>query len=229
MEYRRGRLIVVEGGDSSGKSTQAKLLAKALEKKGRVSLFEFPRYRQSEFAELASRTIKGEFGDMKKLSPYLTSLPYMLDRARAKNLLVDSLTDGHVICDRYTPSNILYQSARLPEAERERFISFIEQAEYGELGLPIPNLVIYLNVPVKVATKVYKTDAKPTFLYPKGDKYKDKKNVAFQEEVTELYRDFAKKRINWFIVECMKDGKLLTPGAIHKNILEIVTKYLNIA
>ena len=85
MAYTRGRLIVIEGGDGTGKTTQATLLAKALSsKEHKISTFEFPRYKKSVFADLTARCIKGEFGDFQKISPYLASLPYMLDRVRAK-------------------------------------------------------------------------------------------------------------------------------------------------
>jgi dTMP kinase len=230
MPYARGRLIVIEGGDSSGKTTQAALLAHALSSKDKkVATFEFPRYKKSVFADLTTRCIKGEFGDFRTLSPYLASLPYMLDRVRAKNVLVESLIDGHVICDRYTTSNIVYQAVKLPEKERDDFISFIEKAEYGELGLPMPNLVIYLNVSVAAAIKSYSGDSnKPTFLYPQGDKYKNKKNIEYQEEVVDLYRRFSQKRINWFVIDCMEGKKMLSAKEIHSKILKIVGKYLNI-
>jgi dTMP kinase len=171
---------------------------------------------------------QGDFGDYKSLSPYLSSLPYMLDRARAKNSLLDALIDGHVICDRYTTSNIIYQAAKLPEKDREDFISFIEQAEYGELGLPMPNLVIFMSVPLESAIKSYKKNKTPTVLYPKKDKYEDKRNIEYQKLVVEMYKEFSRKRINWFVVDCMNGKKRLSPEEIHKKIYTIVGKYLNI-
>lgn len=227
--YKRGRLIVIEGGDSSGKTTQVAMLAKSLHKsKTPAAVFEFPRYKKSVFADLAMRCIKGGFGDFQKVSPYLTSLPYMLDRVRAKNAILDTLIDSHVIADRYTTSNMVYQAVKLPEENRDDFTDFVEQAEYGELGLPTPNLVIYLNVPVTEAVKIHNKNKTPTFLYPNGDKYKHPQNIKYQHEVVKMYRNFSRKRINWFVIDCMEKGKMLSPQKIHEKIYSIVKKYLNI-
>src|SRR4051812_18225473 len=115
MATDRGNLIVIEGTDGAGKATQSALLLKVLKKQRSVSFFDFPRYKQSNFGRLIRRSLSGEFGNFLELSPYLSSLPYMLDRARAKYLLLESLKEGDVICDRYTTSNLAHQTAKLPK------------------------------------------------------------------------------------------------------------------
>jgi dTMP kinase len=229
MIYNHGKLIVLEGSDGSGKATQARLLAKSLEEYGPVHTFEFPRYKQSAFGELIGRCLAGEFGDFLKLSPYLSSLPYMLDRARAKYLLLESLKEGHVICDRYTPSNIVFQSAKLPKNERAAFVSFDEEAEYHELGLPRPDLVIYLSVPTEIATKlVEKKDVREHLGKKKGVKDQHEKNLEFQEEVRKIYQEFSRTRKEWKIVECCEKGELLSREDIHHKVMMLVKSFLKL-
>src|SRR5258708_1619076 len=195
MFYNKGKLIVIEGADGSGKATQARLLSRALEEYGPVASYEFPRYKQSEFGRLIGRSLTGEFGDFLNLSPYLSSLPYMLDRARAKYLLIESLKEGNVVCDRYTPSNIAFQSAKLKPAERKEFITFLERAEYEELGLPAPDLVVYLSVPTSITSELLLKKEKRAYIGV-GEKDQYEKNVEYQQEAMNIYRDLSKKRSN---------------------------------
>ncbi len=217
MFYHDGKLIVLEGGDGSGKATQAKLLTIALARRAPTNFFTFPRYTKSAFGDLIRRSLDGEFGNFLKLSPYLASLPYTLDRVRAKYLLLEMLKDGHVVCDRYTPSNLAYQAAKLPLAARPKFVNFLEQGEYGELGLPKPDLVIYLHVPALVAAKLIVARAKPD---------QHEANLAYQAAVIEMYLTLAKSRKNWHIVRCVKNGKLRSRAEIHKEVFSIVDRHI---
>jgi len=229
MIYNKGKLIVLEGGDGSGKATQARLLKNNLESCGVVSAFEFPRYKQSTFGELIGKSLAGEFGDFLHLSPYLASLPYVLDRARAKYLLLESLKDGNVVCDRYTPSNLAFQAAKLPKKEREKFINFIEKAEYEELGLPAPDLVIYLEVPVEVSANLILKKQQRSYLSVNRKKDQHEKDVGYQKEVVGVYHQLAKKRKNWHIVKCVEKGKLLPIERIQMKIINIIKKELNLS
>src|SRR5688500_18149023 len=97
----RGKLIVLEGGDGSGKATQTKLLSEAMERKRRVSVFDFPRYA-SPYGKFIKEALSGKHGDFVSLSPYFAALPYALDRAAASQEIKDALKRSHVICNRYT-------------------------------------------------------------------------------------------------------------------------------
>ncbi len=228
MFYSGGKLIVLEGGDGSGKATQARLLVKALQEYGPAAFFEFPRYKQSAFGALIGRCLAGEFGDFLKLSPYLSSLPYILDRARAKYLLLESLKEGHVICDRYTPSNIAYQAAKLPSRERQAFIDFLEKGEYGELGLPMPDLVLYLHVPAKISSQLVTKKSKRSYLKRAGAKDQHEADLDYQETVAALYLQLAKKRGNWQIIDCLDNGRLLPREDIHLKVMRTVKKELGL-
>jgi len=218
VKKKKGKLIVVDGGDGSGKTTQVNLLVKFLKtKKIPVKYMDFPRYYNSFHGRTVGRFLRGEFGSIDEVSPYLASLPYTLDRVRAKYLLLEMLKDGHVVCDRYTPSNLAYQAAKLPLAARPKFVNFLEQGEYGELGLPKPDLVIYLHVPALVAAKLIVARAKPD---------QHEANLAYQAAVIEMYLTLAKSRKNWHIVRCVKNGKLRSRAEIHKEVFSIVDRHI---
>jgi len=221
MISKKGRLIVIEGSDGSGKATQTQLLTKALKQKGIFTTsFSFPRYKESEFGGLIRRSLDGEFGNFLELSPYLSSLPYVLDRARAKYLIQEALKSGDVICDRYTPSNLAHQSVKLPIKEQKKFIKFIENGEYIELGLPKPDLVIYLFVPLELTRKLISKRSKKRKSAP------DQHERAFEylENVIKMYLKLAKERKDWHIVQCTgSKGRFLSKKEIHLKIMKIIT------
>ena len=218
---------MIEGTDGSGKATQAKMLEKTLAKNFPVKLFEFPRYTRSEFGRLIGRSLAGEFGDFLNLSPYLSSLPYIIDRVRAKDLLVEYLKEGFVICDRYTPSNLVYQSAKLPESQRQAFIDFIEKGEYEELGLPSPDLVIFLRVPPNISARLISKKKPRAYLKGKS-KDQHEESLGYQTEVQKVYNRMAKTRPEWRVVDCYKKGELLSKKQIEVLVLREVKRAFKI-
>jgi dTMP kinase len=219
----KGRLIVIEGLDGAGKAVQTKLLTEALQKAGKtVTLFDFPRYTTSLFGKLTGEALQGLHGDFRNMSPYLSSLPYVLDRSTAKSDIEKALTKGDVICNRYTTSNLAYQSAKLPPSQRKKFIDFIEKAEYGEIGLPKPDAVIYLNVSVETALGLNAQKPKRVYMKKMGDKDQHDEDEMYQKQVFEVYLNFAKEKKGWHLVECIEGEKLLSPEAIHAKIMAIL-------
>jgi len=221
----KGLLIVLEGGDGSGKATQSKLLLDFLAKKKKVSYFDFPQYGKTVFGDLTGRALKGDFGDFLHMSPYFSSLPYMLDRACAKDAIISALKKGNVVCNRYTTSNIGFQAAKFAGKEREDMIKFLEQGEYEEIGLPRPDVVLYLDVPREVASALVSQKDKRDYLGKEGAKDQHEKSAPYQEKVAEVYRTLAKKRKGWHIISCARNGSILSVENIHKKILAIVEKY----
>lgn len=219
-------LIVIEGGDGAGKGTQAKKLIDALQKRGvNVSLYDFPRYDQL-FGGLCGRALKGEFGDFKALHPYIASALYTLDRVAARDELVLTLKDKILISNRYTPSNVAYQAAKLEGADKDQFIQYLEHAEYEVLGLPKPDLVIYLYVPVEVAQGlIEKKEAREYLGGKKGDKDQYEADVEFQKRVVDTYLALSVNRPDWKIVKCTKEGVMRTPEDIHEEVLRTIDEY----
>jgi dTMP kinase len=223
---KKNLLIVLEGGDGSGKATQSKLLLEYLKKTGKASYFDFPQYGQNVFGTLVGKCLKGDFGDFLHMSPYLSSLPYILDRACAKDKIISALKRGHVVCNRYTPSNIGFQSAKISDKkEREDLIKFLEQGEYEELGLPRPDVVLYLDVPRDVASALVLEKEQRAYLGAKKAKDQHENDLTFQEKVSEVYKTLAKERKGWHLVFCARNGHILPVEVIHNKIISIIKQY----
>lgn len=221
MKTHKGKLVVVEGADGSGKGTQVSLLIDALQKRGtKVTVFDFPQYETSLFGEIVGKALKGAFGDFKNMSPYLASLPFTLDRLSAKEAIVQALRKGVVICNRYTPSNVAYQAAKFAGKEQKEFISFLEQAEYGELGLPRPDMVMYLYVPPAISYELVKQKEARSYLSgKKGAQDQHESDRSYQDSVVKTYLKLAKQRVDWNVITCTKKGKLLSREEIHDMVM----------
>ena len=152
-----GKLIVIEGSDGSGKTTQLQLLKKYIDE-GRVRktrTVDFPRYCDSFYGKFIARYLRGEFGDLSTVNPYLISFPYALDRLGAAKKIYSWLkSEKMVLLNRYTPSNLAHQSSRLKGKEREAYLKWSLEFEYHENKLPVEDLVIFLYVPYKYAQKL---------------------------------------------------------------------------
>lgn len=148
---KRGKFIVIEGIDGSGKDTQTNLLVKKLKESGyKVRNFDFPQYRKTFFGGAVGRFLKGEFGSLNEVNPYLASIVYAGDRWQAKDEINKYLGMGYVVVsNRYVLSN-LHQASKLKSKKRKEFWDFIENLEYKTYGVPKEDLDLILDVPVEV-------------------------------------------------------------------------------
>ncbi len=213
MKSKKGKrcpLIVIDGADGSGKGTQVALLVEKLRSEGyKVALFDFPMY-ETHFGKIVGRALKGEFGDFLKLNPYIGSMPYTLDRVAAKPLLDLALLHyDFVICNRYTPSNIAYQSAKLSGKKAVDFIEHMEKSEYDVLGLPRPDLILYLSVATSISFRLIEEKNKREYLGKKGSRDMLEANLEYQRRVSQQYKKLAERDPkSWRVINCM-DGKRL--------------------
>jgi dTMP kinase len=146
-------LIAIEGIDGSGKGTQADLLNRRLKLEGiAVRMVRFPQYETTLFGREVGSFLNGEFGALEDVPPKFSSLLYALDRFQARESIASARESGqYVICDRYTGSNMAHQAARVPEAERQTMREWIRRVEEEILGIPRPDLVIFLETQVTQA------------------------------------------------------------------------------
>ncbi len=152
-----GRLIVIDGNDGSGKQTQSAMLRTSLLHIGKKVLpMSFPRYEDTFFGKELRKALSGEYGDFASLDPHLASVLYAADRWASKALIQRELATGvYVICDRYVSANQIHQGGKIPdESERGDFLAWLDQLEYGEFGLPQPDISIYLDVPPALSEKL---------------------------------------------------------------------------
>lgn len=217
----RGKLIVLEGIDGSGKATQSALLEKALEQMGKkVMHISFPDY-ESDSSALVKMYLKGDFGnDPAAVNPYAASLFYAVDRFASYRMKWKSFYEagGIVIADRYTTSNMVHQMTKQDDpAKRDSFLAWLEQTEYEELELPRPDQVILLDIPLAISEKLVKERAKQggsMDIHEQHIDYLRKCHAAYQELVV---------RYGWTRIACADAaGSLRTVEAIHQDVMEAV-------
>ena len=143
------RLFVIEGIDGAGKSTQIKLLNNHLTKKEKKQNTSTFRTETPYFGELIARFLRGEFGSLNEVDPWIVAMLYAGDRRDAAETIAKWLENGKVVLlDRYTYSNIAYQCAKIEEsAERKRLMNWILDLEFNHFKIPKPDINIFLDVP----------------------------------------------------------------------------------
>lgn len=210
---KSGKLVVFEGADGSGKTTQSKLLRAELKKRkilhGYVS---FPRYESSLWAKQIRRFLLGEMGQ--RVDPYFSSTLYAGDRLSVRDEICNWLDAGKlVVCNRYVGSNIGHMGAKFEKLdEKKKYIDWLERLEYDENKIPKEDLVIYLRVPIKVAQK----------LMHKRELDIHESNIAYQQRVIETYDSYSKSKKNWVVIDCTQNNHIIEPYQIHQKVLEIL-------
>src|SRR5665213_680258 len=150
---KRGILIVLEGSDGSGKTTQFNLLSERLKATGYdVSVFDFPRY-DKDSSYFIKQYLNGNYGPASTISPYTASLFYALDRYEAAKDIRQQLAQGKiVICNRYVGSNMAHQGAKFGDpAEQRGFFVWEDNLEFQMLNIPRPDISLFLRVPAEVS------------------------------------------------------------------------------
>lgn len=211
---KKGLLIVIDGIDGSGKTTQIELLKKNLQVP--FEIISFPRYEDNLYGQLIKRYLEGEFGGISNVNPYLMSLAYAGDRFLAKPLIEKWLSEGKlVIANRYVSANKAHMGANLPPEKREEFFKWLDGLEYNTNELPKEDLTILLAVDPKVGQENV-SDAHQPDLH--------EENREHLEKAQEIYLSLAKKEHNWYLVDCMEGSQMRSPETIHKQIMTIVDR-----
>ena len=218
----RGKFIVLEGIDGSGKRTQLELLARAFAGRGvPFSQVSFPNY-EGFFGKLVAKFLNGEFGALAAVDPHFSALLYAGDRLEAKPRVEANLAAGEtVLADRYIASNLAHQGARVPREKRREFLEWLERLEYEIYGLPPEDLVIHLRVPAGEAHRLI--GEKPARSYTKLGRDLQEADVRHLETAAEVYDELA-RRNNWVTIECYdaRAKTLRTPAAIHEEIIRAI-------
>lgn len=230
MKQKKGKLIVIDGTDGSGKGTQTELLLKYLESQKKPHKYiDFPRYYTSFHGKMVARYLSGEFGGKDSASPYLSSLFYALDRLTARDEIISWLEEGNVVvANRYTTSSMAFQTARIEKAKQEEFLKWLYEMEYKEHKLPKEDLVLFLYVPVEISQKLLEKKAGTQARRYTNGKKKDihESDVEYQKTVLKLYLKLAKKYPHWEVIKCVDaQGKILSIEKIHSKILSAIKKH----
>ena len=224
-------LVVLEGLDGAGKSTQVKRLRSYLESVcGGLEYIHFPRYDAPVYGALISRFLRGDFGPIDAVHPQLVALLFAEDRHGAAPAMRETLGRGStVLLDRYVYSNIAYQCAKLAsDDEAEALRKWIFDTEYGDFQLPRPDLNIFLDVPigfVEANLSAQREGDDRTYLHGRQDIHEA--DIAFQKRVRSIYLRQASLDKDFQVVDCSDaSGAMLDPDTIFGRIRTIVDKYI---
>lgn len=220
----KGKFIVIEGIDGSGKGTQTELLIERLKKENKeVIVDDYPHYETSFWGKHVGRMLTGEFGELFSISPYMAALPYILDEADgSKKIIGPALNEGKtVISNRFFTSNV-HQIAKKPENEREEFANWLWEAGYNQTGIIKPDLVLVLLVDPLICRENILKKAERN--YAKGQVMDQaEENFNHQMETAKEYKKMAQKEPEmWVLIDCCREGKLMS----REEINEIIWKEL---
>lgn len=222
-------LVVLEGLDGAGKSTQVKKLRTYLESLfGSLEYVHFPRYDAPVYGDLISRFLRGDFGSNEAVHPQLVALLFAEDRHGAAPQMRKTLAaGGHILLDRYVYSNIAYQCAKLNDpVEAEKLRDWVFNTEYGDFELPKPDLNIFLDVPISFVESKLKSDrAGQDRDYLEGSQDIHEADIEFQKRVRTIYRRQCELDPKFIRIDCSDEyGQMLPPGAIFEKVKAVVDK-----
>lgn len=211
-----GKLFVIEGVDGSGKSTQAKLVAEALERMGKkVKLINYPTYTRS--SALIEMYLAGEFGEnANDVNAYAASTFYAVDRCAdyLANWKKDYDDGAIVISSRYTTSNEVHQAVKLPAQERDGYIEWLEDFEYNKVGIPKPDKVFFLDMAPKYTQKLishrYEANGGKRDIHEKDEAY-----------LQHCYdsASYVREKLGWVKIDCVEDERILSIEEITAKLL----------
>lgn len=219
--------LVIEGLDGAGKSTQVKLLRQRFKERGIESEYiHFPRFDAPFYGELVARYLRGDFGGLDDVDPYIVAVLYAGDRLNASATIEKWLSEGkYVIIDRYVYSNIAYQCAKIEDVtEREKLRNWIFDLEYGGNKIVKPTLSLFLDVPFKFTTQSLTNQREgDDRLYLEGKSDIHEASLTFQEKVRKCYLDQSSKDDAFKVVDCSdENGNMLAAEDIFSRIISYI-------
>jgi dTMP kinase len=222
------KLFVIEGVDGAGKSTQIKMLNNFFIKRGHsCEYLHFPRTESPYFGELIARFLRGEFGSLDEVNPYLVAMLYAGDRKDASDKITNWLKKGEIVLlDRYTYSNIAYQCAKLDnKKEQDELMKWILALEFEHFSIPRPDLNIFLDVPFSFTEKkLSKARTGNDRIYLNGNRDIHEDSLSFQRKVRDIYFRVAQSDNRLTLVDCSNDlGEIMPPEEIFNIILKLLT------
>lgn len=216
----KGKLIVIEGLDGSGKATQAKLLSKALSTLGyKVREVSFPDY-ESESSSLVKMYLSGQFGTSPNdVNAYASSSFFAVDRYASYKTDWGKFYEngGVIVADRYTTSNAVHQCSKLPESKWNDFLNWLFEFEYKLLGIPAPDMVIYLQTAPEISQKLM------SIRYNGDESKKDIHEVNLSYMIrSRQAAEYCAKYLGWKTIHCVSDNAMRSVEDIHDEIMKVV-------
>ncbi len=228
---QKGKLIVIDGTDGSGKATQTDLLIKHLKKDGhKVKVIDFPRYYEHFFGAFIGHCLSEQYYNFLNVHPKIASIPFAADRWQSKEEMDGWLKKGYiVIANRYVSANQIHQGGKISDSrKRNSFIKWLDEMEYGTFKIPRPDVTFYLSLPVEIVMQLLNkresSQMKRKYLKKNKDVHEEDQNFMANSIKSALW--LAKTQKNWVKINCTEKGEILSREAIHEMIYEKVKKVI---
>ncbi len=229
---KKGKFIVIDGIDGSGKATQTRLLVERLKKAGvKVKTIDFPRYESNFFGELLGKYLSGVYGDFTQVDPRVASVLYAGDRFESSKEIRKWIEDGYtVVADRYVSANQIHQGGKIDNPkDRKEFLDWLDEMEYGVFKIPRPDLVIYLDVPFEVSKEWLKNKVlKEKKKYLEGRKDVVEENLKYLKNSRDTAIVLEKENKDWQKVECCQGMVCMLPEQVSEYVFKIAKNKLGI-
>ena len=200
-----GKLIVIEGLDGSGKATQSRLLCQRLQEQGRTcKKVAFPDY-DHESAAFVKLYLSGALGTAEEVGAYAASTFFAVDRVASfiGDWKAEYDSGTVIIANRYTTANAIHQLSKIDDdGERQRFLDWLYDLEFDKLGIPAPDITLFLEVPVEISLGLIKARSEETGREIDIHENADHLNRAYSAAL------FSAKKLGWTTVHCAKDGSM---------------------
>lgn len=228
---KRGKLIVIDGTDGSGKATQVDLLRKRLIKDGHtVKLLDFPEYYKNFFGAFIGHCLSEQYYNWINVHPKIASIAYAADRFESSAQIQNWLKKGYIVlANRYVSANQIHQGGKIANTKkRANFIKWLDEMEYGVFKIPRPDITLYLNLPIDIILKLIgERDGKMKRAYlKKGRKDVHESDAAFLLNSSKSAIWLCKTIPKFIKIDCAEKGKILSRENIHQKIYEKVKKVL---
>ncbi len=228
---QKGKLIVIDGTDGSGKATQTDFLIKHLKKDGyKVKVIDFPRYYDNFFGAFLGHCLSEQYYNFLNVHPKIASIPFATDRWQSKKEMDDWLQKGYiVIANRYVSANQIHQGGKITNTKkRNNFIKWLNEMEYDVFKIPKPDITFYLSLPIEIVMQLLKkresSQMKRKYLKKNKDVHEKDKNFMANSIKSALW--LAKTQKNWEKINCAEKGEILSREIIHEMIYAKVKKVI---
>lgn len=227
----KGKLIVIDGTDGSGKATQVAYLTDRLKKDGyKIKVVDFPEYYKNFFGAFIGHCLSEQYYNFINVHPKIASVLYAADRWQSKEDLNKWLKEGYiVVANRYVSANQIHQGGKISDTKKRiAFIKWLDQMEYKEFGIPRPNITLYLSLPIDIVMKLLKEreSSKMKRAYLKKKKDVHEADEKFMENSIKSALWLAKTQPNWVKINCLEKGEILSREYIHDMVYKEVKKVL---
>lgn len=227
----KGKLIVIDGTDGSGKATQVALLTEHLKKEGyRLKIVDFPEYYKNFFGAFVGHCLSEQYYNFINVHPKIASLTYAADRWESSKEIRKWLDQGYIIiANRYVSANQIHQGGKIQNTKkRTDFIKWLDKMEYEVFGIPRPDITLYLSLPIKIVMELLKTreSSKMKRAYLKKKKDVHEADFEFMKNSVKSALWLAENQPKWSKINCSENGKIFSREQIHDMVYKEVKKVL---